>query len=291
MMSEPRILFAVVIYRISPMESTTLRTLLSSLREVEGLKAKILVLDNSPVPVRNTGTPQEIEYFAFGENAGLARAYRHAAATAKTLAADFIVTLDQDSNVNPEYLAQLRDHARRYAGQEVALCPTIVSSGRVVSPYVYSRTGKAQFGEGEGRLHAINSFSAYATSLLAEKNIIDDYYWLDALDFVIYENLCRQHIPVVRMNVEVAHSLSVVDGGMNAQRLANMAHYEAAFLFQYCGAIRVFNGVLRLVARIIRLGRSGPGLGGIVQAMSAAGLGSLAGIRKRNGRSSVLEKA
>jgi hypothetical protein len=291
MMSQPHVLFAVVIYGISPMESTTLRTLLSSLREVEGLTAKILVLDNSPVPSGNTGTPQEIEYFAFGENAGLARAYRHAAAAAKTLAAGFVVTLDQDSNVSPEYLAQLRDHAQRHAGQEVALCPTILSSGRVVSPYVYSRTGRAEFGEGEGRLHAINSFSAYATSLLAEKNIIDDYYWLDALDFVIYENLCRQHIPVVLMDVEVAHSLSVVDGGMNAHRLANMAHYEAAFLFQYCGAIRVFNGVLRLVARIIRLGRRGPGLGGIIQAMGAAGLGSLAGIRKRNARSSVLKKA
>lgn len=291
MTSQPYILFAVVIYRILPMDSTTLRTLLSSMRGVDRLQVKILVLDNSPVPAGNFGTQQEFEYVAFGENAGLARAYRHAGAVAKALTADFVVTLDQDSNVSPEYLSQLRDHARRYAGQEVAFCPTILSSGRVVSPYVYSRTGRARFGEGKGVLHAINSFSAYATSLLAEKNIIDDYYWLDALDFVIYENLCRQNIPVIQMDVEVAHSLSVVDGGMNAQRLANMAHYEAAFLFQYCSATRIFNGFPRLVARVIRLGRRGPGLHGIVQALTAAGTGLLAGVRKRTARSSVLEKA
>jgi hypothetical protein len=276
--SFPKICFAIVIYRIAPLESTTLRTLLEGLHAIDGLEAHILVLDNSPVPASDNRTTENVEYIAFGKNAGLAHAYCHAGARAKDEGAQFVVTLDQDSVVSPAYLASLRDHARQYAGQEVVFCPRIISAGRVVSPNVYDASGRPRFDGREGALHAINSFSVYATSLLTEKKIIDDYYWLDALDFAIYANLHRQHVPVIQMQVEVAHSLSVVDGGMNAQRLANMAHYEAAFLLQYCGPARVVQGLARLLVRIVRLGRPSSGIGAALKALAA---GFLIGMRRR----------
>lgn len=280
-MSSPKFVFAIVIYRLAPLESVTIRTLLDGLRTIAGLTAKILVLDNSPVPAAAAGDGGGFEYVAFGRNVGLAQAYRHAAAFAKEHRAEFVVTLDQDSVVSPEYLAGLRDYACRYSGQEVVLCPRILSAGRVVSPYFYGPDGRPHFGSGTGPLHAINSFSAYAVSLLTEKSVIDDYYWLDALDFAIYENVHRHCVPVILMEVDVAHSLSVVDGSINAQRLTNMAHYEAAFLFQYCGIARLCSGLLRLLARVIRLGCSGLGVRATVGALRASLTGSLAGLRRR----------
>jgi len=279
--SSPKILFAVVIYRIAPLESATVNSLLEHLGNIARLSAHILVLDNSPAPAGDQGRAQGFEYVAFGKNVGLAHAYRYAADRAKEDGAEFIVTLDQDSIVSAAYLNSLRDYAYHHAGQEVVFCPRIMSAGRVVSPYVYDAFGNPHFDGRKGELHAINSFSVYATAVLADSKIIDNYYWLDALDFAIYANLHRKHIPVTEMKVDVAHSLSVLDGGMNSERLANMAHYEAAFLFQYCGLARLANGLLRLLVRVVRVGRASGRFGPIGKAFKAAGAGSLTGMRRR----------
>jgi hypothetical protein len=278
----PKVVFAVVIYRITPAQSDTVRTLIDSLRFATGLAAKVLVLDNSPQPNAAFNLHNEFDYIAFERNVGLAHAYRRAGAFAVEHGAEFVVTLDQDSIISPAYLNSVRDYASRYSGKEIVFCPRILSGDRVVSPYVFGANGCPRFDGREGRLHAINSFSVYAVSLLTRENIIDDYYWLDGLDFAMYENLHHQHIPVVLMNIDVCHNLSVVAGGMNAQRLANMAHYETAFLFQYCGLARLCVGLLRLAARIVRVGFSDAGAPGIIGAFRALVTGALAGVCKRN---------
>lgn len=282
------IVFVVVIYNIRLAECRTLASLRASLAEA-GLDAyRILVLDNSPAPLAPDAGHAGLDYVAFNANVGLARAYKHGLGYSREHGAAFMVTLDQDSTVTPAYIGALAAHEQRYRGQEVALCPQIFCGERQVSPYSFSALGSPRYGSA-GKLHAINSFSAYSVSGLARAGIIDEFYWLDALDFSIFENLHRSGIPVVPMAVEVQHSLSLLEGRVQHGRLANIALYEAVFLFEYCAPLRALAGSARLLVRVARhtdFTKPGNGFGALFMAIAS---GARQGLARRLQRRPALE--
>lgn len=162
-----------------------------------------------------------------------------------------MVTLDQDSVVTKEYIDAVFEYMNLYVGKQITFCPQIYCGGRQISPFSFDATGSPRYGNA-GQLYAINSFSIHSVSSLATLDIIDEFYWLDALDFVIFEKLHRAGITIVELPVQVQHNLSLLQGGVRQERLANIAFYEAAFLFEYCGPIRLLSGLVRLIARAVR---------------------------------------
>ena len=245
------VVFVIVVYKIKPSECIALSSLISSLC-VNGVKSfKILILDNSPGSDSIYKIESKFDYFAFGSNVGLAHAYNYALNYCKRIGAEFIVTLDQDSTVTLDYIDEIFKCVKIYAGKEVVLCPTIMCGNRQVSPFSYSPIGVPRY-KISGELHAINSFSVYSVNTLISLKIIDEFYWLDALDFSIFENLHRNKIPVIPMHVQVQHDLSLLHEEIGRERLVNIALYEAAFLFEYCGPVRLLSGLLRLLFRVVR---------------------------------------
>lgn len=245
------IVFIIVIYKVKLSNCITLSSLLGSLETSCINSFRILVLDNSDGPCAQDKIDSKFDYVSFGANIGLARAYKYGVNYCRNIDAQFMVTLDQDSLVTPAYIRSVFKYINIYAGHEIVLCPRILCGDRKISPYSYSIMGTPNYTSSE-KLHAINSFTVYSVCTLVGSDIIDDFYWLDALDFSIFENLYRNGIAVKVMDVEVQHNLSLLDFRISNERLANIALYEAAFLFQYCNPVRCFAGTVRLILRMHR---------------------------------------
>lgn len=281
------IVFVIIVYNIKLSDCITLTTLRNSLNMKVAMPYRILVLDNSEESSSPVLFRPDFEYIGFRENIGLARAYKYGVAYCRDLGAAFMVTLDQDSTVTTAYIDAVLKYTKLYIGRDVALCPRIFFGDRQISPFSFSPTGIPKYCI-TGKLHAINSFSVYSVSTLTSSDIIDEFYWLDALDFAIFENLHRRGIPVVAMDVEVQHNLSLLQGGVHHVRLANIAFYEAAFLFEYCGPIRLLSGLFILVLRVARridfMSRSN-GFGTMLGAIIS---GAIKGLTRRMGRQSVV---
>jgi len=278
------IVFAVVLYRMRWADSATLRSLGACLSTLPGLDWRILLLDNSgpgyasPLALAESG---RLDVQVFASNLGLASAYNHALAYSRARGADCLVTLDQDSEITPDYLQALAGAQARLTGRTVALCPTVVSNGRVVSPFRMNAAGLPRYGAGPGALSAINSFSAYAVDYLAQAGGFDEFYWLDGLDFAVYAAIQRAGYCVEMLDCTVQHALSLVSGGVGLGRMVNLMAYEAAFLFEYCRPLQIGGGVARLLARAVRPYRHGLPYAAIAPVLRAVLKGARQGWRRR----------
>jgi glycosyltransferase involved in cell wall biosynthesis len=278
------IVFAVVLYQTRWDDSTTLRSLGACLPALPELDWHVVLLDNSgpgyaaPLALADSG---RLEVEVFDSNRGLASAYNHALARSRALGAHCLVTLDQDSEVTPEYLQVLAAAQARLSGPTAALCPTVVSNGRVVSPFRLNAVGLPRYGAGAGALSAINSFSAYAVDYLARQGGFDEYYWLDGLDFAIYARLDRAGYRVEPLDCTVAHALSLVSGRVGRARMVNLMAYEAAFLFEYCRILQVGGGMARMLVRALRPHRYGLPYAAVAPVLRAVLAGAVQGWRRR----------
>lgn len=245
------ILFAVVIYKKRLSDSATVRSLAECLKRFPQLDYRVLLMDNSEPGLNHAPQMENWEFHSFGANVGLPRAYNHALTRCDQLGADYLVTLDQDSVVTEEYLADVVSSLGSLNGATVALCPIIRSSGRVVSPYVFNRFGMPVYGARTGSLFAINSFAVYSTKYLRTVSGFDEYYWLDALDFSIFARINQQELQVQCLDVIVEHDLSLISGAMAEWRFANIVRFESIFLAEYCGPLHALTGFSRLLARVL----------------------------------------
>lgn len=245
------IVFIIIIYRIKLHDCIALSSLLNSLGTNINQQFEVLVFDNSENSSEVEEHSSNFKYIKFGRNVGLSHAYNYGVEYCKKNNAEFMVTLDQDSTVTSDYVNAVFNYANLYAGRDVVLCPRVMVGDRQVSPYSFNLIGAPRY-TCKGKLHAINSFTVYAVHTLATYGIIDEFYWLDALDFSIFAKLHRYNIQVVAMDVIVQHDLSLLHGALKHSRLSNIAFYEAVFLFEYCGPVRAISGLLRLIVRILR---------------------------------------
>lgn len=244
------IYFLIVIYNITPSECLTLRTLRESLGK-KNMGFRILVLDNTINPIKDNFNCDEFEYYQFHENLGLSRAYKHGAMHCLKQGAKFIATLDQDSIVTLSYINAVTSYAKTYTGKNIVLCPRIFCKDRQISPFTFNSYGFPCYGT-PGKLHAINSFTVYSELSIKALESIDNFYWLDALDFVIFETLHKARTLIIEMPIDVQHNLSLLENSTPQSRLNNIIYYEAAFLLEYCNPIRILSGIIRLTGRIAR---------------------------------------
>lgn len=282
------IVFIIVIYNIKLSDCITLKTLRECLHSNSEMEHRVLVLDNSDSPSEQDLFGPDFEYYRFHQNIGLARAYKYGLEYCHANDAKFMVTLDQDSEISIDYIDAVFKNSNLYRGQDVALCPRIFCGDRQISPYSYNFIGFPRY-DSKSNLHAINSFSVYAVSSLNSPGVIDEFYWLDALDFSIYENLHRRGTSIIPMGVKVQHNLSLLQGSVSPVRLSNIAFYESAYLFEYCGPLRLMPGLTRLLFRVARrinfLSRSN-GFAALLQAIKS---GAIKGLTRRMKRHFTVE--
>ncbi len=173
-----KILYIVVLYRMTLAESLSYKGLCDSLSEEE-LKHDVYIHDNSKHNI----------YLAGAYNMGLTYAISHGY--------EWIVLLDEDTTITAAYITALKAAVIQ---KNFDVCvPTLVdNSGKVLSPSTLY-----------GIPVAMNSCLAIRCRTVQEMGGFNTNYPLDFLDNWLCHKLYQANISLQKLPVEIVHNLSV----------------------------------------------------------------------------------
>jgi GT2 family glycosyltransferase len=236
--------FAVlVLYNTQLADSPTYRAIQDALRNKPVLaeQLQLLVFDNSPSP----HAPSEGalgEYRHDGTNPGLASRYNQALAEAAAHGATWLMLLDQDTALTPEYFDQVETLSQSLAPEThiAGIIPKLAAGPRLLSPHIPCfrkspyRLHLGVSGLLGGLLRAFNSGALLRVSALQAIGGFPEQYWLDYLDHATFHRLQAQGGQIWVMDVLVEHDLSIHrpekhSDPANAARHRNQLRAEALF--------------------------------------------------------------
>lgn len=241
-----RILAVVVLYGQSVNESSCFASLQTALRLAPShMDCAVLVYDNTP----RTEAPAAIAsdtvcYQHATENSGLYGAYQAAFGMARSEQRDWLLTLDQDTVLPPDFFARLEPalDAALKNDRIGAIVPHLVEGERRLSP-AYAGLGRARHlpsgfnGIPAGEVRAFNSAALLRVRALEDLGGFDARFWLDYLDCWLHHQLYMRAWKVyVVGDLEITHHLSLLNYGerMSAERYANFLDAEGAYVDLYC---------------------------------------------------------
>jgi glycosyltransferase involved in cell wall biosynthesis len=241
-------LAVIVLYKLQPSKSTTFQALATAIGRLELGRSNIQVLlfDNTPGGQDPGPLPNNCRYVASVGNAGLAAAYNRALAMATTEGLDWLLTLDQDTSLPPDFLLKMRDHALDLQKDPSigAIVPVVTTGRHLISPrYVgilsNSAVPRGFDGLSKKELYALNSAALLRVAALREIGGFCEEFWLDQLDLVLHHRLHRAGKSVfIAGDIHVQHDLSLQDyGSLSPERFRNFLQSESAFLDIYKGIV------------------------------------------------------
>lgn len=268
------ILAVIVLYGEHHRCSETFRMLRAAMvREGAGNPLiRTLLYDNNPGAVAPEDVPRDVDYCAPGRNDGIAGAYNYALRMAEREHCDWLLTLDQDTTLPPDFLVRMQAAANhlRDVNEAGAVVPHLVKAGRVLSPVQIRPWGVRYLpleaaGFVRGEVHAFNSGSLFRVAALRQIGGFDERFWLDYQDASVYRRLsmCGRRIYIAGgMNLE--HDLSLISEqrAVAPERFRNFLLAESAYCDLYRGRAAGFFLTGRLLGRLLRQqgNKKGPAL-------------------------------
>ena len=264
----PRLFAVVVLYHATPADSQAFQSLQEALRHLppDNLDLKILLYDNTPGGCDPGPLPAGVQYESAGQNAGLAAAYNRALAIAQSGRYTWLLTLDQDTTLPPDYLSRISKLALDLEpdNRVAAIVPQLSDAGRPLSPVFIRFSGVSYVpcgfeGIARQETDAVNSASLFRVSALRQIGGFNPYFWLDYLDAYVYRQLhqCGRKI-FVAGDIQVEQELSLLHGErLTPDRFRNFLQAESAFCDLYGGHIWGLALTGRLLCRIWRQRRRG----------------------------------
>lgn len=256
-----KLLAVVVIYKLQPLDSSTLQTLLASSEHTSRhkLQLRIIVWDNTPGG-QDIGTlPSEILYKSAPHNPGLAQAYNQALEMAEAEGYEWLLTLDQDSCLPVDFLIQMTEIARGFSQNKTigAIVPQVISDGRIVSPFRFIVGVPRWFDKGfvgisKRAAYAANSGSTLRVAALQEIGGYDPLFPLDLSDSNLFHRLHDSGKSVfIAGNIELHHNFSLLNkqARMSIQRYKDSLLDDGAFWDIYMGPIARFERLVRFAVR------------------------------------------
>lgn len=260
-----RVLAVVVLYKITPQDSVSFQTLEAAHRSVssEKLFLKTFFFDNTPGGQSSAQYPEESIHETPGENSGLAVAYNRALEIAEQEHCDWILTLDQDTELPIDFLSKLCDAVAYVTPlkQVGAVVPLIYDKDTLISPNALSFNIFPKFFSEEfigisleRSTSAVNSASTVRVSALRAIGGYDPRFWLDYSDAVMYHRLHMNRFRVfVAGNIRVEHELSVLDmkRRVTLQRYEDILGAESAFWDECMGSVADVALLIRFAYRLL----------------------------------------
>ena len=255
----------VVIYQCPLEDSRTLQSLRSLPHKQPLLLRRIgiLVFDNSPAKAERIAELQNFgafEYCHNPRNGGLASAYNEALDRAQKTSAEWLLLLDQDTDVSYDFISTLFVELSTGPLPHVsAIVPKLVQNGKLLSPQRVGRFRNEAVpltacGLQTRPVTAFNSASCLRVSALRAVNGFPFEYWLDFLDHTMFFRLQENGGKVFLLDVLLnhQHSLENVETEMSLDRHANLLSAEWRFIQEtgQGGGIAVHR--LRLLKRFIK---------------------------------------
>jgi glycosyltransferase involved in cell wall biosynthesis len=250
------ILAVVVLYRCQPPQSATISSLRRSLQE-SSARVHVLVYDNSP-SAWDGNWDSNWTYHHDPANGGIRAAYECALQFA---APDFswLLLLDQDSELPPEFLRQLFLAAYNCTEnhQVAAIVPRVYASNRLVSPLrvrIGRRKQTFQTGLLPFEVTCLNSGATLRLKFLRELGGFNPEFWLDFLDYWVFHEIHRRGFQVFVMEAALQHRLSVLDYNhdVSFERYRNILSAEMRFTNHYRPFLERLLLVPRLGARVVK---------------------------------------
>lgn len=255
----------IVLFGTSPEASLTVRTFLEARRGFsrgEGT-IEVIIWDNSPQAQPADRIPPEVKYIHDPRNLGLANAYNRALEAAIEQGSQWLITLDQDTEIPNEFLSRMAEalqEANQYAGVG-AIVPLIFTGEDQVSPNRFllgaiprwHRRGES--GTPRDRVFAFNSGAMISVGALRQVGGYSPWFWLDNSDSQIFRSLHRHGKRVlVATKIELQHNFALkdIENAMNAERYRSALLSDSAFYDSEMNWLAGCERTARLALRWIR---------------------------------------
>lgn len=257
-----RVLAVLVLYRRSLAAAASWNTLLGFLGQTGPLRlVHILVYDNaSECKISAEDLPKGVSVFCAPENLGTAGAYAKAVGIAEAKNCDWLLLLDQDTELPSDYLFRAAQ-AAEITGDPAVLVPRVCHGRTLISPSVITAAGLIRPVEdpirAKGMLTAISSGVIVRSNAVAAALPFPDTIWLDYVDHWMFRSFARQGLAVGMIDVDLSHDLSLyTPAHLSPDRLSNILAAERAFYEELGVGARAWRPVRRLV-RAMRFAASG----------------------------------
>jgi GT2 family glycosyltransferase len=232
-----KITAVLVLYNQTPEESRALSTLLPAIRQ-HVAEIDLIVYDNGPVSQFGLIAANSfLRYVHNSANGMLYAAYSYALREAASSGTHWLMLLDQDTEITPEYVSEVLElcgDQEEKVLRSCAIVPFLLVGSTVRSPHRPS--GSSQTSDHfiiESGLHrtplcAWNSGAILNVERLLEIGGFPPEFPLDDLDYIIFHRLQESGQPVSVMKSQLIHSLSV--GHVQTLSLARLKGKLAADL-------------------------------------------------------------
>lgn len=259
------ILAIVVLYKRQPGDSSSLRTLSDAMSNIapNTIRLSIVIADNTPGGQEAGPIPHDARYIRYPENPGLSQPYNDAISYATEEGFDWLLTLDQDTQLPANFFSSLDLYARQYINQNdvAAIVPRILDQGRQISPFRFVGgflpVVLAPDFKGISRkfTSAINSASLLRVASLREAGGYDPDFPLHHSDTRLFQQLddAEKKI-VVASDIIVGHELAILQrhSRMTAERYRQALIDEKRFWDLHMGRLGRTERLFRLIGRLLK---------------------------------------
>lgn len=253
----------LVLYNTKLEGSTTYQTFVASSCHAGLDAASIAVYDNSPIPQVNS--TEEAHLFAYKHdlsNSGIAAAYNWALDTAQSHGFPWLLLLDQDTALPPEFLDLCLMQIAEYETNTnvVAIVPVARSGGRVISPKRVGFLGlkplpASSLGIQSAEIMAINSGAVIRCDFVRSIGGFNRVYRLDFLDHWLFRQVYASNREAVVSRCTLEHNLSVQDyqHSVSVDRYRSILAGEAGFITTYKSRAYIPFYLCHLLGRSIKM--------------------------------------
>ncbi|SNT27888.1 Glycosyltransferase, GT2 family [Granulicella rosea] len=241
MSAHPRVLAVIVLYRMQAEASPAYRSLREALNALAPeLRFAVALYDNSPV---EHAPPEDFPcvYRHDPTNPGLAKPYNRALQLAKDKGAHWLLLLDQDTVVTPDYLEELTAAIEAVAGnaEVAAICPRLVDAGLVCSPIhppTWGPPGAFPLevtGIAPAAVQPFNSGALLRVDAVEAIGGFDTRFPLDYLDHATFAALQQRGGRIYLLRSALEHHLSSNEGGRTDPAFVarNLSMLDAEYRF------------------------------------------------------------
>lgn len=229
-----------VLHKIKISQSVTLQSIKKFLPHNSGLNLKLIIWDNS----KERQADEEFEflegldyqYICAGGNFGLAKAYNYCLYKAKENNVEWIITCDQDSQIDDFYFNEIMRVFREGPEEEtVAVVPRILNkANKLVAPaHTPDILYRKALGMSDTGYHTdittINSCSMLNVEFVAGLGGFNNLFWLGTLDIWLFTQIIRAQKKVYVTEALISQDFAS-DGNISKFRRNNIIISEAQYI-------------------------------------------------------------
>jgi GT2 family glycosyltransferase len=251
-----QILILIVLYKKSIEECVSYRTLKDCIKS-QNLRYKLIIYNNSS----EYGLTELEDAIVINSdhNGRLSSAYNYAWKYALAEGYQWLLLLDQDSELSEDYFTCLSNSLQRTVDDSiVALVPKLVDGNQILSPRKISSVGwwentLQHTGIQRGRVVAFNSLSLLNVNFIQSIGGFSDKYPLDMLDHWYYNQIYLQKKKVYVLDCMISHNLSFQNYERDVDLVRHTEFLEAERLFVKELGLRYYVGYkVKLFLRVIK---------------------------------------